>query len=403
MLLERQEANSSSCVTVNVVQRRPRAVVVVLGHMGQDKSSIARYTKLYHAQECSTVAVSSPVLAYAVNDTTTLGENVITAIRESARLVRMGEWSEMGFGRVPVLLHVLGNGAQLLEEMERRLREVVSPEQLEAMKVCETAPFHACMSKMQSTRSLTNTAISDGSDSEDGGSQTVQPKRQWFAKLLPSTLSEKRRRRRKRKAPVVERVDWERSKSNKCVPRYNPDEAAYQRDLHLFASHLVLGTIVFDSGPYFPSVNRELEAASRLLDGPTKLLAQSAIVGAQGVHGLNYFSSFGYYPSTLKENYKGGRPEQFWKNMENLQLTTRFAFIYSQADPVCSHQKITELIAYHLHRGHAVTECSLVATGHLEHRTRRVDLYKEFVDRVLDTLVGRQLEDDEDEWWSDED
>lgn len=565
---------AAATVTVEQVRRRPRAIAVLLGHMGQERKDLDRYaTRLYHSQHCSTVSATAPFMVYATHDAATLSEYAVVVIRETARLIRYGEWSEMGFGRIPVLVHVLGNGgAQLLEEMERRIREVVSNEELEDMKTCEALPFYtkhrqrdhrglalrqngphkmAVGSTGSSTRSLTNLTVnteseSDGGsidqydpaqDSNDKSDEQQQPQRRrqsgfgWFSRLRTSPKSdsaaqkekenkqqqqeqkqreeqkqkqkkqqqkqeeqqqqqqkeeqkerqlanlsnfpnsqltrlgqslslspankqqhgqaqshqsqnqqqrqlERQRSRRKRKAPAVQRIDWERQHTSTTIPVYNTDEEAYCRDLHLFASHLAMGSIVFDSAPYVPSFAAEIEGAVACLQErncsdtnknntshsnsnsdkeKTNLrvvMAQSAIASTQSLHGIGYYTTLGQYKSTANGATEPGRPEQFWRNMQDLRLTQRMAFVYSHTDTVCDGHSVQRLSRLYQARHCRVLQCVLTGTRHLQHLQKEPERYRELIERVLDSLVGsgkvvvEQNEDGGNEqggWWSDDD
>jgi hypothetical protein len=535
-------ANDNSCqvqasdnVSVTSITKRPRAIVVIFGHMGATAEQLASYAQLYHDYKCSTICATAPILSLASHDVTALGEVAITACRETARLIRTAEMSEMGFGRVPVVVHVLGNGgAQVLEEMEKRIQEVIPKAEMKkriertARPVCGTAPPYNSSSrrggmtsmkssssrslmKASSTRSLmkpplvkstsappktskgstrsvvTATSLSD--EDENLGieipcstpperstiysekfkekldrlrskSPLMEIKRGWqtYSRpkgltgapacvssqnlLIPQCVSAftntqllergtstmttsrnrlpeyihataaaaynplrrrlERRRCRKQSSPHVKRIDMERSGLvfASAAPRYNPEDRAYKMDMELFSSRLVLGSVVFDSGPYYPSVEKETAAVEELL-GPQhgssnpaiKFLALSAIVAAHGWRGLTHFNYLGYLPTTDNDGLAEiGRPAQFWKNMTNLHLSKRHAYIYSQADQICQRDAVRNLIKGHKLNGIETIEIELVASRHLQHRKRRCDKYSEFVESVVNSLEGRSMD-----------
>lgn len=498
--LTQQQASDSLVVTS--VTKRPRAIVVIFGHLGANVDQISKYAQLYHDYKCSTICATAPILSLTSNDTTMLGEVAITACRETARLIRMAEMSEMGFGRVPVVVHVLGNGGALvLEELEHRLLEVVSKEQLEEMlkapssrkstprrSMAKSSSTRALMGHSGSSRNLMKpplvkstsapvgkskgstrsllTATSLSEDDEDPARSPLRPKERSLVTTLdsnetgeslemelctkppvmdipcvcspvkleyapnvqrtppPRQLSQRslsrqqllsspihisalpqfplvssnplhrrlqRRRRRKLTSPNVKRIDMERSGLVfSTTPRYNPEARAYHRDMELFASRLVLGSLVFDSAPYFPSVDNELAALETLLDGHNpamKFLAQSAVIGSRKLYGLTQFNYFqGLQPSQEPDL---DREHQFWQTMKDMRLSRRHAFIFSKADNICDRNQIKSLIKEHQKNGINTIEVELVTSLHLQHRKRRCDKYSEFVERVLNSLDGR--------------
>jgi hypothetical protein len=244
--------------------------------MGAEIGQLESYSKLWHDRNCSTVVVTAPILALASDDATTLGEVAITACREAARLIRLGEWSEMGYGKIPIIVHVLSHGGcQLLEEMEKRVREVVAEENSPVESDESSSRPQSSMPafrKMTSTKSFTlSTASTDTyeSDEEDHDDDATQPTPQNL--LIPTTRERVRaarerprlglgyrlpnntktsqllrRRPRSKKSPRVTRVDVERSAFKfSSIPTYNLEDRAYQMDMELFASRLALGTFHF--------------------------------------------------------------------------------------------------------------------------------------------------------------
>mmetsp|Transcript_13742 Transcript_13742/g.22741 ORF Transcript_13742/g.22741 Transcript_13742/m.22741 type:complete len:624 (-) Transcript_13742:158-2029(-) len=565
-------AQASDNVQVTSVTKRPRAIVVLFGHLGATCDQLNSYAQLYQEYNCSTICATAPILSLVSNDVTMLGEVAITACRETARLIRMAEMSEMGFGRVPVVCHVLGNGgAKVLEEMEKRIHEVIPKSELQDMvdgtAMASSTPLGSRRRMMKSssgsarslmgnhnrssntsgsgssrnlmkpalvkstsapthkgsTRSvLTATSLSDEEDHLTGepeerrssadSSSRLKEKLGRLRGLKPPRIDTKtavhkqnrsqghntaaspacvvtsphlllvpqcgpssnkndfhanndyhvnsrelsflgsdydhnnilpqcidtaataavnplqqrleRRRRRKRSSPQVKRIDMERSGLHFAAdhPRYNPEDRAYQMDMELFASRLVLGSIVFDSGPYYPSVEKEMATVEELLGGrnsnpATKLLALSAIVASHGWHGLTHFNYLGYVP-TSKDHDNGiaaddddnangliSRPAQFWNNMTDMCLSKRHAYIYSQADQICQRDSVRNLIRAHKLKGIHTIEIELIASRHLQHRKRRVDKYSEFVERVVNSLEGRRMDVQESvaEWFDSDD
>jgi Eukaryotic protein of unknown function (DUF829) len=440
---------ASDQLFVTSIRRRPEAVVVVLGWMGATEQEVQEYATLYHELQCSTVCATSPTMSLAAHDSTTLGELAIAAIRETGRLVRMGEWSEMERGHVPIIIHVLSHGgAQLLEELERRLREVVSSESLELMKdapvnkslggrpmlssgstvttstrsissstasITTDGIFRTMISSMSqiTTRipSLTMSCTSQNTEdfSDDENQSTTRPPLTKECQMQQSisivgTSSPSQLRCRKQQSPLVKRFDLERNLCQNKEQTYNSDDIAYQRDMQTFASRLALGAIVFDSAPSFPSFRRGVLAAETVLksDLVMKIAAYSAIAIQQGMHGILHLSS-GKFLSTTGQTVEVGRPEQFWRNLEELSLTKRHAFIHGTENKVCDPSMIKELAKLQSDRGMSVVECQLRGTGHLEHKRCHVDQYSDFLSQVLISVCPKYLkEENEEEKLSDE-
>jgi len=422
-LFAKKDVPASDCIAVTLRTRRPRAIVVILGWMGSSEKELQEYASLYQNLLCSTVCVTAPTMSLAMHDATTLGEIAVAALREASRLVRMGEWSEMGRGHVPIIIQVLSHGgAQLLEEIERRIREVVSPAALAIMNDdCSVVslggrPMMPSVSNANTrTPSLTFSNVSNVTEEHH---EDVRQQKRWIPLLKssliqntiplfdrPNTCGQRpRRQHRKRRIPILKRFDMEKNKTVTTEQACNSDVEAYQRDLQLFASRLALGAIVFDSAPCFPSLQRELSTAEVCLksDPVMRLAAQSAISSQQVLHGIMHHSLMGRYPSTTGGSVEVGRPEQFWRNFLDLALTKRHAFIYGAADNVCDAYKIKELIASHRKRGLSIIECPIGGTGHLEHNRRHHDLYMEFLCQVLDSVCPKKSgEENEEDGWLD--
>jgi len=485
---------ASNHILVTSVAKRPRAVVVIFGHIGTNFDQMNKYAKLYHDRNCSTICATAPILSLASHDESIIGDIATTACRETARLVRMGELSEMGYGNVPVVVQVLGNGGcQVLEVLEQRVLEVISRERLDLLlkrkqrlsglgtpslsrrsKVFETNT----PTKSNSTRSVLTTSTksdenqelcrierrtikesilnceteetlsirtsSETSSNYNGNSsqRIVTPPTTpagcvvggptSLNELIPkctsqysspdmtintktsnlvtspdvSTLQHRYRRRRKRSAPQVKRVDVERTArryNSLDTPQYNTDDTAYRRDIETFSSRLTLGCIVFDSAPYFPSIEKETAAAGILLSSHAmKLIVQTAVVGSHSIRGLNHFNYLGYLPKNddQAEEIFIDRPDQFWKSMKHLKLSKRHAFIYCNTDNICDCDEMKKIITTHRENGiQIVTET--VGDKH-SFLKRKLDVYAEFIDKVIDSLDGCILGNDNVSDWFDD-
>eukprot|EP00546_Thalassionema_frauenfeldii_P007235 CAMPEP_0178931004 /NCGR_PEP_ID=MMETSP0786-20121207/21642_1 /TAXON_ID=186022 /ORGANISM="Thalassionema frauenfeldii, Strain CCMP 1798" /LENGTH=403 /DNA_ID=CAMNT_0020607779 /DNA_START=197 /DNA_END=1408 /DNA_ORIENTATION=+ len=222
------------------------------------------------------------------------------------------------------------------------------------------------------------------------------------------SMQEHRRLRRRRTDLQVKRVDVERvGADNLATPRYNFDERAYKRDIETFSSRLALGCIVFDSAPYFPSLEKETAAAEMLLSSHAmKLLVRTAVLGSYGIQGLNHFNYLGYLPTDESDGLAElSRPNQFWARMKNLRLSKRHAFIYSDADRICDENGIKKIIECHrANEIEIVTETVIDGSPHLGHRSWRDKEYAEFVGKVIDSLDGYKLpveEENMSDWFDD--
>jgi hypothetical protein len=451
-----QRKQSSDVVVVTRVSKRPRAVVVIFGHIGITLPEISKYARVYHNQQCSTICATAPLLSLASNNVEVIGSVATTACREAARLIRMADLAEMGMGRVPVLIHVLGNGgAQVLEQLENRIREVIPASEFD--KLLQPESIKASLSKEVSSRLLlkstssrvliqfesvvdqqlplegstgslnTSTSISEASDEAEHdlklreqiraisrniefpkakmeetldkkgsttsgfwpegfripqcGNTDIEDNALPLRKVYPPP---KAQGRRKRSCPLVERVDIERSGlSFLGTPQYNADDRAYSRDIKLFESRLAIGCVVFDSGPYFASMEKEMAAVDQLVSNPAlKLLTQSALFGAYGMQSWTRFSYLG-----SEESSDGfGRASQFMNSMKNLHLSNQHAFIFSLADKICGREEMVELARSHGQLGIKTLYLELEESQHLQHLNQHKDRYQEFIGMVLDEL-----------------
>jgi Eukaryotic protein of unknown function (DUF829) len=102
----------------------PRAVALILGHLGATRESLQGYSQLYYSNEeyCSVVTATSPVRRFLLNQ----------SVRPTARLVLQQAHAAIQNtpDSVPIVVHVLSNGgAFLLEEKEQILLEQQQDEQ----------------------------------------------------------------------------------------------------------------------------------------------------------------------------------------------------------------------------------------------------------------------------------
>jgi hypothetical protein len=105
------------------IRDRPRAVAVILGHLGVTEEQLERYTKdLYQAKECSTIAARSPPFQFMTHR---LQHVAVDVIKEAATILRPTPAS------VPLVIHLFSNGgAFILEDIEILLKNEDSNEDL---------------------------------------------------------------------------------------------------------------------------------------------------------------------------------------------------------------------------------------------------------------------------------
>jgi hypothetical protein len=122
------EMNNMMSVTSKLVEN-PRAVAIILGHLGATRETLEGYSALYHPAQppndqppCSIVAAASPVPRFVLNQ----------SLRPTARQVL--EQTHVALqdtpNSVPVVVHVFSNGgAFLLEQMEQILQSAQDAEE----------------------------------------------------------------------------------------------------------------------------------------------------------------------------------------------------------------------------------------------------------------------------------
>mmetsp|Transcript_18265 Transcript_18265/g.25739 ORF Transcript_18265/g.25739 Transcript_18265/m.25739 type:complete len:506 (-) Transcript_18265:80-1597(-) len=412
----------SDHLAVTVVGRRPRAIVVILGWIGCEMRQIQSYLDLYHDEACSTIVAGAPAHAIATNDIEVLGEVSIAAMRETARLIRMAEMSEMGFGAVPILIHAFGNGGcVVLEEMEKRIREVVSEESLEKMRnnspIRPPLSFPGMTSSMKSIPSLSSTFETFSDDEDDGVTfphydqlallprmPTVPPRRPSTRKLL--SFDECRASTKKSpksavrvpvlKQPKVHRVDKERIylyPPTTHDPRHNPEERAYRLDVALVTSRLHLGGIIFDSAPCYPTLKSDLKAAEKGMNNfMDRILMQFIIQKNRWTCG-----DCGRRTLTISGDQANSRTDQFWKNMQHLSLTKRHVYIYDTNDTVCDYVKLEQLIDAQRENGMDIRARKLTGSDSLSDQTVRLGAFSGLLEDLLNSVSARWLEEEDSE------
>jgi Eukaryotic protein of unknown function (DUF829) len=98
------------------IREKPRAVAIVLGHLGCTAESLAEYGRLYEERNCTVITAVSPVLRFVLNWNL---RATACEILDQAAAVLQDTSSD-----VPLLIHSFSNGgAFLLEEMEQQLQQ----------------------------------------------------------------------------------------------------------------------------------------------------------------------------------------------------------------------------------------------------------------------------------------
>lgn len=404
----KKKSSASAHVAVLSTARRPRAVVILFGWLGAKSTEMERYAKLYHERQCSTVMATAATMSILLKDDAVLGELAVTACREAARLVRQGDMTDIGVGNyIPVLVHAFSNGgAFLVEALERRINQVVTWVPADSEEPTPPSTPSALRGSRQS-RSRTpmpkhSAPVTSASDHRRGSS--VPATKHDFSGTRPvfnrnlalnTVGSQKFNKRRRQKSPLVQRNDLVRTAFNApapMLPRYNPDERAYSRDVFLVATRLRLGYLIFDSGPCKVSLHSGLGAARHALKNPlSRTAAQSAFVASHSYRNLMgalrpkpASSDFKQIEGSKQEANVANKGALFWHNMEELTLCPRIAYVYSTADTVCNYKRVELLIKSQAKRGIKVRKWKFNNTGHLQHMKKRTEEYQDMIENLLD-------------------
>jgi Eukaryotic protein of unknown function (DUF829) len=97
------------------IREKPRAVAIVLGHLGCSAESLAEYGRWYEDRNCTVITAGSPVVRFLLNWNL---RSTACEILDQAAAAMQDTSSD-----VPLVIHSFSNGgAFLLEEMEQQLR-----------------------------------------------------------------------------------------------------------------------------------------------------------------------------------------------------------------------------------------------------------------------------------------
>jgi len=337
-----------SDVAVTSITRRPRAIVVILGE------KLDHYTDLYHSLQCSTVSVETIQPQHVVS------ELAVSVSRETARLVRMAQLSEMGMGNVPVMIHVMGSsGGSLVEELEKQVRLVLGDDVPYLPPRSSTKTFNMNASTRSLFTTETDPMSSDDEDDESSHECIIETS-PLSARPVLQRLSPQPVRRRPRAMPSVHRIDMERTGVT-LQHASNPEDRAYRRDLELFCSHLSM--MLWDMPP--PSQGwTMLKAVARIFMFLVFLwnCIQQWLFGC---------SSQGAIPQELA----------------GLSLARQHALMY-----VDDRDESVKCL---------LRETSLIMDRKLNgSRKQHGAEYVAFVQQALDRISSQPTEDDEDEGWS---
>ena len=113
---------------------RPRAAVILLGWLGARSEHLEKYTAVWNERNCNTVTVRVPGWISMMDVRMCRRRIAVQVLREVDRVVRFAEMQEAGWGKLPVLMHVLSNGGafvcesvqELLEEVRLRNEKIVA-------------------------------------------------------------------------------------------------------------------------------------------------------------------------------------------------------------------------------------------------------------------------------------
>ncbi|KAL7581265.1 hypothetical protein ACA910_006036 [Epithemia clementina (nom. ined.)] len=98
-------------IIIRKVIERPRAVAVVLGHLGVNQETMEHYAQWYTDRHCSVVTGTSPPARFTLNQS--LKPTALQVWSETCQVLRDTP------SHVPLVIHLFSNGgAFLLEEME---------------------------------------------------------------------------------------------------------------------------------------------------------------------------------------------------------------------------------------------------------------------------------------------
>jgi hypothetical protein len=107
MLFQNQVVRTIGC-------REPRAIAIVLGHLGCSSEELAGYGRMYSERKCTVITATSPIIRFVMN----------MRLRSTAReILTQATVALQGTpSHVPVVIHAFSNGGTfLLEEIEKQL------------------------------------------------------------------------------------------------------------------------------------------------------------------------------------------------------------------------------------------------------------------------------------------
>uniref|UniRef100_A0A0G4IEF2 AB hydrolase-1 domain-containing protein n=1 Tax=Chromera velia CCMP2878 TaxID=1169474 RepID=A0A0G4IEF2_9ALVE len=97
----------------------PRAISVVLGHLGVTHAQLTEYAGWYTRLNCATIATGSPPLAFVSHYRSSLRRAAAEVLEEADRLLEEHEGKTGSSEKLPILLHAMSNGGCfVLHEME---------------------------------------------------------------------------------------------------------------------------------------------------------------------------------------------------------------------------------------------------------------------------------------------
>jgi len=120
------QQTSELIVTPTKDNRKPKAVVVVLGWMGSDLRHVLKYSKLYQDRGCTTITGHLNQLAVMIKSDSQTGSFVDQVVQQAATFLRpyykTENDDENDDGIPPLILHAFSNGGALvIQGFESRL------------------------------------------------------------------------------------------------------------------------------------------------------------------------------------------------------------------------------------------------------------------------------------------
>lgn len=107
------------CVITTIVDQ-PRAIAIVLGHLGSTSHQLQQLSDMYLRRNCSVVAATCPPIRFLFAQHRLLRPVAQRIVRETSSLLRRSLATTTTTTTIPVVIHMFSNGGTfLLEELDR--------------------------------------------------------------------------------------------------------------------------------------------------------------------------------------------------------------------------------------------------------------------------------------------